>query len=196
VTISTLLEHVGVHVPRYVAIDGRIVLDPAPPIPSSPTPLAVSPHRFHGGEDPAPNRVNYADAWWNTDLNARDKDQAAMATYFPGFIQFGADGDYAYGGELNTGRGRFKILVCPQVDRSLPSVFPVHKNLGRPAGRQLQRPPHLYTSGALCIADAADWRPEQHSTATAVAWAAHWLCAFTEWRITGRWPAVGYGAAA
>lgn len=126
-TITTLLEHVGVHVPRYVTVDGRIVLDPAPLTMSSPAPLAVSAHRFHGGDDPAPNRVDSADAWWNTDLDAREKDEAEMAIHFPAFVQLGEDCGYAYGGELNTGRGRFKILVFPQVDRSLPSVFPLHK---------------------------------------------------------------------
>ena len=195
-TIATLLEHVGVHVPRYVTVDGGIVLDPKSLTTSSPAPLAVAPHRFHGGDDPAPDRNDYADAWWNTDVDTRAKDEAEMAVHFPQFVQFGRDGDYAYGGELNTGRGRFKITVLPHVDRSLPSVLPAHRNLGRPAGRRIERPPHLYTSGALCIADADDWRPQEHSTATVVAWAAHWFCAFTEWRITGRWPTVGFGAAA
>jgi hypothetical protein len=196
VTIATLLKHVGIHVPRYVTVDGRIVLDPTPTPASSPAPLAVEPHRFHDGDDPAPERTDYADAWWNTDPDARAADEAAMARHFPQFVQAGKDGGYYYGGELNTGRGRYKILVLPHVDRSLPSVFPLHKGLGRPAGRRLQRPPHLYTSGGLCIANRADWRPGEHTTATAVGWAAHWFAAYTEWRITSRWPTEGFGAAA
>lgn len=119
-----------------------------------------------------------------------------MTARFPKFVQFGEDGDYAYGGEPNSGRGRFKVLVVPHIDRSLPSVIPMHKGLGRPTGRKLQRPPHLYTSGTLCIAATTDWNPDEHTMATAVAWAAHWFAAYTEWRITGRWPTDGFGAAA
>jgi hypothetical protein len=195
-TLATLLEHVGIQVPRYVTVDGRIVLDPTPASASSPAPLAVQPHRFHDGEDPAPERIDYSAAWWNTNPDARAADEAAMAAHFPTFVQFGEDGDYSYGGEFNTGRGRFKVSVVPHVDRSLPSVIPLHKGLGRRMGRRLQRPPHLYTSGNLCIASTTDWKPDEHTTATATAWAAHWFAAYTEWRITGRWPTDGFGAAA
>jgi hypothetical protein len=193
-TLATLLSHVGIDVPRYVTVGGRIVLDSTTS--SGPAPLAVAPHRFHDGEDPAPERVAYVNAWWNTDPGARANDGAAMATHFPNFLQYGEDGDNAYGGELNTGRGRFKILVLPHVDRSMPSIMPLHGGLGRPLGRRLQRPPHLYTSGNLCIASATDWNPNEHTTATATAWAAHWFAAFTEWRISGRWPTDGFGAVA
>jgi hypothetical protein len=195
-TIAALLEHVGIDVPRYVTVGGRIVFDHAPASVSQSSPMPLAPHRFHGGEDPAPDRSTYADAWWNVDVAAREVDEAAMRAHFPNFIQFGEDGDYAYGGELDTGRGRFKILVMPHVDRSLPSIIPLHKGLGRPMGRRLQRPPHLYTSGNLCVADTADWRPAEHTTATAVGWAAHWFAAYTEWRITGRWPTDGFGVVA
>lgn len=195
-TLATLLSHVGIEVPRYVTVDGQIVLDPVPPTGLASASMPVAPHRFHDGDDPAPDRARCADAWWNIDPEARAADEAAMATHFPGFVQFGEDGDYAFGGELNTGRGRFKILVLPHVDRSLPSVVPMHKGLGRPMGSRLQRPPHLYTSGNLCVADIADWSPSEHSSATVVAWAAHWFAAYTEWRITGRWPTGGFGAAA
>lgn len=195
-SLATLLEHVGIDVPRYVTVGGQIVLDPTLTNASTPAPMAVSPHRFHDGEDPAPERVNYANAWWNTNPKARVADEVAMATHFPSFLQFGEGGDYAYGGQLDTGRGRFKVIVVPHIDRSLPSVIPMHKGLGRHVGRRLQRPPHLYNSGNLCIADTTDWKPEEHTTATAVAWAAHWFAAYSEWRITGRWPTGGFGAAA
>jgi hypothetical protein len=195
-TLATLLSHVGIDVPRYVTVGGQIVLDPTPSTNSTPAPMAVAPHRFHDGEDPAPERSAYADAWWNIDPEARAADEAAMATHFPNFVQFGDVGDYAFGGELDTGRGRFKILVMPHVDHSLPSIIPMHKGLGRPMGRRIQRPPHLYTSGNLCVAATADWKPGEHTTATAVAWAAHWFAAYTEWRISGRWPTDGFGAAA
>lgn len=195
-TIASLLEHVGINVPRYVAVDGQILIDKAPTLTSKPAPMALAPHRFHGGEDPAPVRIEYADAWWNTDSAARAADEEAMKTYFPNFVQIGDDGDYAFVGEINTGRGRFKILVLPHIDRSLASIVPLNKNLGRPSGRRLQRPPHLYDSGSLCIAAATDWSSENHTTATAVGWAAHWFAAFTEWRITGRWPTDGFGVVA
>jgi len=195
-TLATLLSHVGIAVPRYVTVDGQIVLDAAPTTGFVSAPMPVAPHRFHDGEDPAPERSAYASAWWNIDTDARAADETAMATHFPNFVQYADDGDYAFGGELNTGRGRFKILVLPHVDKSLPTVIPLHKGLGRQAGRRLQRPPHLYTNGNLCIADSADWLPAEHTTATAVAWAAHWFAAYTEWRISSRWPTEGFGAAA
>lgn len=195
-TLATLLGHVGIEVPRYVEVGGQVVLDPTRASSSTPAPMAIAPHRFHDGEDPAPERIGHASAWWNTDAVARAADEDAMATYFPNFLQFGEDGDYAYGGVLNTGRGRFKILVVPHADRSLPSIIPLHGGLGRQTGRRLQRPPHVYTSGNLCVADTRDWKSEVHTTATAVGWAAHWFAAFTEWRFTGRWPTEGFGAVA
>ncbi len=155
-TLATLLSHVGINVPRYVTVGGQIVLDETGGSVSAPAPMAIAPHQFHDGEDPAPVRNDCAGAWWNTDPEARAADELAMATHFPSFVQIGEDGDYAYVGELDTGRGRFKVLVIPHTDRSLPSVVPLHRGLGRPMGRRLQRPPHLYTSGNLCIADVAD----------------------------------------
>lgn len=195
-TLATMLSHVGIDVPRYVTVDGEIVLDPTSSTSATSAPMAVASHRFHDGDDPAPTRSSYTDAWWNADLDARAADEAAMAAHFPGFHQLGENDDYFFGGELNTGRGRFKIFVLPHVDRSLPSVVPLHKGLGRPMGRRLQRPPHLYTSGNLCIATNSDWNSSERTTATAVAWAAHWFAAYTEWRISGRWPTEGFGAAA
>ncbi|MFE2423645.1 hypothetical protein [Streptomyces hokutonensis] len=193
-TIATLLRHVGVDVPRYVTVDGEIVLDPpaAPAIYTS-----VAPHRFHGGEDPAPSRDDRSGAWWIVDPVAKEADKAAMATAFPSFYCLDDDGDYAFSGTLRTGRGNFEIMVLPQVDMSLPSVYPKPGlRLGRPAGRKFVYAPHLYLSGALCVADRGDWKKEDHTTATVVAWAAHWFCAYTEWRFTNRWPTDGYGKVA
>jgi len=195
-TLAALLEHVGIEVPRYVTVGGRIVFNQATVTVSEPAPMALAPHRFHDGEDPAPELIATAEAWWNVDIAAREADQAGMRSHFPNCVQFGEDSDYAYGGELDTGRGRFKILVMPHIDRSMPSIIPLHKGLGRPMGRRLQRPPHVYTSGNLCVAESADWNRAEHTTATAVGWAAHWFAAYTEWRITGRWPTDGFGAAA
>ena len=58
-TIPTLLRHVGVEVPRYVTVAGQIVTD-LQASPTSIAPMAVQPHRFHGGDDPAPPREAYA----------------------------------------------------------------------------------------------------------------------------------------
>ena len=53
---------------------------------------------------------------------------------------------------------------------------------------------HLYLSGNLCVADISDWRPGEHTSATAIAWAAHWYAAYTDWRLGGPWPTDGYRA--
>jgi hypothetical protein len=194
-TVATLLAHVGIDVPRYVTVDGQIVLDRSAATMASP--LRIAPHRFHDGHDPAPVRKKFDAAWWNTDPEARAADENAMHIHFPNFSLYGSEEeDYLWGGRINTGRGSFSILVLPQVNHSLPSVAPKMKNLGRPEGRRLRRPPHLYDSGALCVASVSDWDPTKHSTATAVAWAAHWFAAYTEWRMRGYWPTDGYGAVA
>jgi hypothetical protein len=194
--LTALLKHVGIHVPRYVTVAGQIVFDQMSPDGSGPVPMALAPHRFHDGEDPAPERGTFARAWWNVDIASRQADESAMSSHFPRLLQMGENGDYAYGGELDTGRGRFKILVLPHVDHSLPSIIPLYSGLGRQMGRWLQRPPHLYTSGNLCVASKSDWKPTEYTTATAIGWAAHWFAAYTEWRFTGRWPTDGYGAVA
>ncbi len=194
-TVATLLAHVGIDVPRYVTVDGEVVLESSAQRAAT-SALRIEPHRFHDGRDPAPARNKYDTAWWNTDLEARAADEKSMRAHFPGFSLHSEDGDYSWSGKINTGRGTFAILVLPQVDRSLPSVVPRIRNLGRPEGRRLRRPPHLYSSGALCIAATTDWDPTRHTTATAVAWAAHWFAAYTEWRMRGYWPTDGYGAVA
>ena len=194
-TVATLLAHVGIDVPRYATVGGEIVFDSSGPRAAA-LPMRIEPHRFHGGNDPAPTRNEYDKAWWNTELESRVADENSMRTRFPGFSVHRENGDYFWSGTINTGRGTFAILVLPHVDRSLPSIVPEIKTLGRPEGRRLRRPPHLYNSGALCVAAATDWDPSRHTTATAVAWAAHWFAAYTEWRMRGYWPTDGYGAVA
>ncbi|CPT75881.1 Uncharacterised protein [Mycobacteroides abscessus] len=76
-------------------------------------------------------------------------------------------------------------------DQGLPRVHVFNHRLGANAGRKWQPSPHLFTSGSLCVADASDWDPEQHTAATVTAWAAHWLAAYTEWRMSRRWPVEG-----
>lgn len=195
-TIATLLEHVGIQVPRYVAVDGRIVFDQGAAPGTGHAPLALAPHRFHDGDDPSPERVEVGAAWWMVDARARANDEDQMRRYFPGFTLVGEDCDYTYEGTIDTGRGRFRVLVLPQIDGSLPSIVPLQRNLGRTTGRRFVRAPHLYRSGNLCLADATDWKPSVHTTATAVAWCAHWFAAYVDWRLTGRWPVDGFGASA
>jgi hypothetical protein len=139
-------------------------------------------------------RRRYEDAWWNTDPSARQRDVEAMSRAFPGFIMFDDDDDFWYGGKIDTGRGSFLIKVLPHTDKSLPTILLANKiRLGRQEGRYWRRSPHLYDSGALCIAAVTDWNPDAHTTATAIAWAAHWLAAYSEWRVSGVWPTEGYG---
>jgi hypothetical protein len=120
-----------------------------------------------------------------------------MKHAFPGFVVNEEDGDLGYAGIIDTGRGRFPLLLLPQIDGSLPraATYPKIK-LGRNEGRYWRKSPHLFTSGSLCIAGAQDWHPGEHTTATAAAWAAHWFAAYTEWWMSGIWPAKGYGIVA
>jgi hypothetical protein len=157
-TVATLLAHVGVGVPRYVTVGGEIVLDAN--VSGTAVPLRLEPHRFHGGQDPAQGLEGVDGAWWNTDPEARMVDENAMRIHFPGFWLYSGNGEYVWSGAINTGgRGRFGIAVIPHADRSLPSVIPNIKNLGRPEGRRMRRAPHLYDSGALCVASTTDWDP-------------------------------------
>lgn len=130
--LAPLLRHAGVSVPRFVTVEGRIVFDP-----STVTVLshALQPHTFHGGPDPVIPDTKAP--WWIEDPVARSADVAAMREQFPGFTQFGDDGEYAYGGTIDTGRGRFECLIVPMPDRSLPSVVSLRKNLGRNEGGAL-----------------------------------------------------------
>lgn len=195
-TVPSLLRHVGINVPRYVTVNGSIVTGQNGIAPSSVT--ALEPHRFHGGEDHSPVRNDYAHAWWNTDQVARDADMQAMAQSFPGFNLNTDGGDYSYHGIIDTGRGKFGVLLLPQVDHSLPSAVPApHPKLGKRVGRVWRDAPHLYLTGNLCIAGVSDWDPARHTTATACAWAAHWYAAYTEWRMSNNsWPSEGYGRVA
>lgn len=191
-TLPSLLRKVGISVPRYVTVDGQIVLESeVAGYGSGLTPL--QPHRFHGGV--APERAQeLANAWWNTNAAALERDKARMKSSFPEFTCLSEDGHYAYFGEMNTGRGKFEVIVLPMGDQSLPLVSVMQpKRLGRQAGKLFVKPPHLFTNGSLCIADRADWRP-QYGTEVAVAWTAHWLACYTEWRMNGGiWPTDGYG---
>lgn len=193
-TLPSLLRHVGVHIPRGVTVDGRVLTGHAAVAAvAAHTATSLARHTFHGGEDPPPPPATRP-AWWD-DPNARAADAAAVEAAFPGFRLDDSDGGYAWHGTLDTGRGRFAITVGGNRSHGLPQLVPVSPAvLGRYEGRSgFRRSEHLYDTGNLCVADASDWDPDQHTTATAIAWAAHWYAAYTDWRITGGgWPVDGY----
>jgi len=191
-TLPSLLRRVGLDVPRGVSVDGRLITGRAALAAlAAGTATCMSPHAFHGGDDPPSTNTPFA--WWR-DADARAADCAAVARAFPGFTLDEADGEFTWRGTLDTGRGRFVIDVVADAAGSLPRIIPVSPRvLGRNEGRRGFRPsPHLYTSGHLCVANATDWDAANHTTATAIAWAAHWFAAYTDWRLGGRWPTEGY----
>lgn len=191
-SLPNLLRRVGHTVPRGVSIDGRIVTGAAARVAvAAGTATWVEPHVFHGGEDPTEPEES-ASGWW-TDADARRRDIEAMAAAFPDFQLTEEGGMYKWEGVLDTGRGRFRIKIVDSPTKALPTVVPVQPQaFTRHEGRRFVRSPHLYLSGNLCVADRDDWDPERHTTATVVAWAAHWLAAYTDWRLSGCWPTQGF----
>lgn len=200
-TIAALLSAHGIRASRYVTADGRTIFDNVTatlngfihPVHGSVT--KVAPHTFHDG--PAPTD-DAAEDWWH-DPALVAPHVAAMGRAFPSFRFIPAEGGKAptWTGTLNTGRGRFEVDVTLRHDRGLPFVRILNrKRLGKHAGRHFRRPPHIYLSGAPCIADQSDWDPAEHTAATATAWLAHWLAAYTEWLFFDRWPVDGDSSAA
>ena len=189
-SIATLFRHVGINVQRFVTVDGTVVTDPG----LAAGGLAVEPHRFHGGPDVVEVASASREAWWNTDKRRRDADEAVMRTFFPNFELCLDNDDYVWIGDIDSGRGTFKVAIAHRVDGGLPLVASLsRKNLTRREGRRDRRSPHLYDSGMLCVAAQSDWDPTQHTTATVVAWTAHWFAAYTVWWMSGVWPTDGYG---
>lgn len=201
-TVSALLSKLGGRTPRFVTINGVVVSGAiaAPngnghvhPVHGHVTPVA--PHTFHGGDDPP--ATTPTTAWWDTEPAAAAAERAAMSTSFPAFTEVERDGRRGWTGPLDTGHGKFLVEILHWPDKSLPTIEVLRpRRLERPAGRRMVRSPHLYDSGLICVADRADWHPDRHDAVTVVAWAAHWLAAYTEWRITLRWPAEGTPGAA
>lgn len=191
-TLPGLLRRVGLHIPRGVSVDGHILTGHAATAAiSTGLATAVERHIFHGGDDP--RTPESRTAWWR-DPAARHVDICAVRQAFPCFQLNDLDGTYVWSGTIDTGRGRFVIDIVGDPSGGLPQVAPIHpRALGRNEGRRgFRRSEHLYVSGNLCVADVSDWDPDVHTSATAIAWAAHWLAAYTDWRLGGPWPTDGY----
>jgi hypothetical protein len=197
-SMPALLSHFGINVARYVTTTGQIVFDGVSGTGGTyrhaefgrVTPVA--PHTFHGGEaeldDPLPTTP-----WWEDDEQIL-RHTEAMEVCFPGFAYVRPEGGRApsWVGEINTGRGKFVIGVTLRRDGGLPAIRMIKgPRLGVYAGRRWVASKHLYVNGDLCVADRNDWNPTVHTAATATAWAAHWLAAYTEWRFARRWPTEG-----
>ena len=202
-SMPALLSHFGIDTARFVTATGEVVFDGVTRVGNSfahavhgaVTPVAK--HTFHGGEgDPDDGRVGPT-VWWN-DEHQISRHVQAMELAFPNFVYVPPDDDSGpiWGGTIDTGRGKFEIGVFPRVDQGLPSITVFNRNLGAPAGRRWHPAPHLYVNGNLCVADRDDWNPAEHTVATAAAWAAHWLAAYTEWRMSRLWPVEGVQAVA
>jgi hypothetical protein len=196
-TLPSLLRHVGVNVPRGVTVDGRIVIGATVAMEGV---TALEPHTFHGDLDrqaearPLDMRHAHRDkAWWNLNAGRREADKLAVITAFPGFTLNDTDGDYSWLGVIDTGHGRYQIEVEGHPAEGIPLIWPKQpRRLGRHEGGRWRQPPHLYLSGRLCVAETSDWLPEKHTTATAIAWAAHWLAAYTVWHTGSSWPTDGF----
>lgn len=194
-TIADVLRANGTNVPRTVSPKGLVQFETdstqAPGMP-------LKSHTFHGGDDAIDGEVDEA-RWWETE-GALDRERETMAMWFPTFIEAAGDHDSppAWGGVIDTGKRKFSVLFMHRWDRGLPLVIPITpESLSRNFGyRDRKDPPHLYTSGNLCVAAQEDWDPETDTMATVVAWAAHWLANYMEWTFTRKWPTEGYASLA
>lgn len=204
-SLPSLLSHFGIDDQRFVTSTGRVIFDGVTKSPlgqrhSHPEYGVVTPvetHRFHGDE-PEPQDGGADGAWWADEAELERHDSAVRAA-FPGFTRVeGHESEPpVWVGTLDTGRGKFTIAVCTRWDRELPSVTILKgQKPGVATGRSWVPSPHLYLNGALCIADRTDWKPAEHTVATAITWSAHWLAAYTEWRMIRRWPVDGAQARA
>lgn len=196
-SMPALLSHFGINSARYVTTTGEVVFDGVTSTgggyrhATHGTVTPVATHKFHGGEEPNDHGDGQG-AWWDDEIQI-NRHVEAMTRSFPNFhYQPPEDGCGPYWcGVINTGRGSFTIGVFMRRDEGLPSIVVFQRRLGAHAGRRWQRAPHLYDNGNLCVADRDDWIPSEHTAATATAWAAHWLAAYTEWRMSRRWPVEG-----
>lgn len=201
-SMPALLSHFGINTARYVTTTGEIVFDGVTRVgdgvahPTHGTVTPVAKHTFHGGEEEPDDSHDGPTVWWDEDQINRHIE--AMKRSFPNFIYVPPEDGSGpcWGGIIDTGRGKFEIGIFLRRDEGLPSIVVFNRRLGAPAGRRWQRSPHLYDNGNLCVADRDDWNPDEHTGATAAAWSAHWLAAYTEWRMSRKWPVEGVQAVA
>ncbi len=192
-TIANILRLNGIDVERTVSPTGRIVFQgERGAVAGAP----LKPHTFHDGEAPEDGDDGArAGRWWQQD-GALEREAAAMSRHFPGFVSAGGDQSLppAWRGTIDTGRGKFDVIVQHRVDHGLPVVIPIApRSFTRSdAFRRRRLAPHLYTNGNLCVAAEDDWNPAEDTAATVTAWAAHWYAMYVEWLFTGEWPADGY----
>lgn len=198
--LAALLGKVLDHKPRYVTLDGRVVANNV--IEDGPTfrhpkvgPVSqVEPHRFHGGQ-PQLADLDYG-PWWDACPQLLEAERQHMARRFPGFLleHTNETSRPFWLGQIDTGRGKFVVAVCHRAARDLPPRVQVLRptRLGRFEGGRWRRSPHMYDNDDLCVCELEDWDGSRHDATTAVAWTAHWLAAYTEWRMSGVWPCDGY----
>lgn len=133
-TMTSLLRAFGHDAPRRVTASGSVLFDAvATPAQSG---IRMSPHTFHGGVSEPP--IEATDSRWWSEATALEREREEMAAYFPRFVEVPGDDRLppAWGGTLDTGRGRFDVLIAHREDHSLPAVIPIRpKRFGRPRGR-------------------------------------------------------------
>lgn len=188
-TIAGILRKHGHAHPRFVRSNGLVSFGA---LGGHTGEFAVRPHTFHGGEEHQPTETPTA-PWWKLP-DALKQDRLQMGQFFPDFTELPPEDGQppAWYGYIDTGRGKFPILICHKVDHSLPSVIPWKiSQRQRNQGRRTVKSPHLYTNGNLCVASQEDWDPERDSLATVVAWTAHWHACYAEWFVSGIWPTEG-----
>lgn len=196
-TIPALLSRMSRLTPRFVTVNGRVVSGDDSVASTTtghqhPDYGRVTPvrrHSNHGGEPPEETSRS---PWWNDNAARFEDEREAMSNAFPGFVDTEVGGRPSWRGEINTGRGTFTVTIVHRPDHGLPTVIPERPSqFRRREGRRVRRSPHLYVNGNLCVACQDDWDPNRDDATTVIAWTAHWLAAFTEWRFTGRWPCEG-----
>lgn len=219
-SISNLLGHFGIHVPRYITLDGQMIRDGVTTTatgalhhPSHGPVTAVTPHTFHAGveaadRDDASTLTTAAGvtgtttpttpARWFDDPAEVDRHDTAVRAVLPGFALNPAGTANtttppSWSGVINTGRGRFAVAIHSRTDGGLPRIEPTQpRRLGKYRAGRWVPAPHIFTNQNLCIAGEDDWNPDEHTIAVAALWTAHWYAAYTEWFMTDRWPQDGY----
>ena len=180
--------------PRYVTIEGLLVTEGIVTTDAGFTHARfgrvtqIEPHDFHDGPEATDSAA--AGPWWETAPDRLASERVHMADAFPGFQFVDLDGKPSWEGTINSGRGLFEARLTHRADHSIPRIEVIRPHrLERKTGRRMQRAPHLFDSGALCVAREEDWDAERHDLVTAVGWAAHWLAAYSVWRVSGeKWP--------